>query len=109
MSKQLVPKGTIGAQIVVTIKDETGTVVNISSATQDADRKIYLIKPNNEVLTKQAVFMTDGTDGKLKYATIANDLDSVGVWKFHGWVNLVGGTFPTTMSEFEVVKTAITP
>ena len=99
MSAGEVHVGDIGTVFQVTVKDETGTVVNINSM---STKKIYLTKPNGDKLTKDAVNVTDGTDGKMKYTAVTSDIDKPGTWSIQGYVSGTTGTWFTDISEFEV-------
>ena len=69
--------GDIGTVFTVTLKD-SDDIINISSATT----KLFIFKrPGGTTLTRTAVLVTDGTDGKEKYVIIAGDLDEVGKWQ----------------------------
>lgn len=68
--------GDIGSIIRVTVT-EAGVALDISSATT---KQIKLMRPDGTSVTKTAVFTTDGTDGQLQYATMANDLNLSGLW-----------------------------
>lgn len=91
--------GDIGTIFRVTIKDETGTAVNISSATV---KTISFRKPSGALLTKSASFNTDGTDGILKYTAISGDIDQVGVWNWQAYVKLAGWEGYSEILYFEV-------
>ena len=88
-----------GTKFVITIKDEAGAVVDVSSA---STRKIYFTKPNGELLTNDAGFMTDGTDGKIQYTTIEGDVDIPGTWKVQGMIETAEGEWSSDITEFEV-------
>jgi len=90
--------GDIGTDFEIELKDCL-TVVNISSATV---KQIIFQKPTGEVLTKTAIFSTDGTDGKLRYITVANDLDLAGTWKIQAKVVLSSGTWSSNVEKFKV-------
>jgi hypothetical protein len=90
--------GDIGTVFEVELKDCL-TIVNISSATV---KQIIFQKPTGEVLTKTAIFSTDGTDGKLRYITVANDLDLAGTWKIQAKVVLPSGTWSSNVDKFKV-------
>jgi len=64
---------------------EDGVAVDISAAISIA---MYLRPPTLVTKTVVGVFVTDGTDGLIKYTTIANDLDEVGPWDIQGKVEL---------------------
>lgn len=76
-------QNAVDVQIEITVVEDT-TAVNISSAST----KQYIIqKPSGTIVTKEADFVNSGTDGKLKYITIAGDLDELG--RYLVQVNLV--------------------
>ncbi len=75
--------------------------VDISGATT---KQIKLKKPDGTVLTKAAVFSTDGTDGKMFYQTISGDIDETGEWLIQGYVVLGTGTWNTSVHAFRVFE-----
>lgn len=96
--------GAVGLVFEITVMQNC-TAVDISTATT---MQIYFLKNDGvTVLTKTAVFTTDGSDGKMKYVTIAGDLDQVGDWKIQG--NIITPTWatPTSIGEFEVEKNLV--
>ena len=98
--------GDIGTVYEITVKDSTGAIVDISSAT--VTKKIKFEKPDQTTMDKNASFVTDGTDGKLKYTFIIGDIDQSGTWKAQGYVELSSGNWTTTCSTFEVSQKCIT-
>ena len=88
-----------GTVFVITIKDETGAVVDVSSA---STKKIIFTKPNGEVLVKDAFFTNLGTDGKIQYTTEDGDIDVPGMWKIQGMIETAGGLWSSDITEFEV-------
>lgn len=90
-------KGDIGTVFIVTVNNASA-VLDISLA---SDMDILFQKPSGNI-TRTASFTTDGTDGKMQYATIADDLDVAGSWKIQGRVTLPSGTWSTTVSTFRV-------
>lgn len=68
----------LGTDLQITIT-EGGAVVDISAATALA---IILIKPSGAEVTKVASLLNTGTDGKLHYVTLADDIDEKGVWTY---------------------------
>jgi hypothetical protein len=94
-----VHKNDIGTVIEITLKNGA-SVVDISSATT---KEIKLKKPvSATVLTKAAVFVTDGTDGKMKYTTISGDLDEVGVWQVQGHIINPSGEWHSDIKNMSV-------
>ncbi len=90
--------GDIGTQITLSITD-AGTAVDLSSATT---KQIIFLKPDRTKLTKTAEFATDGTNGQLKYTTIAGDLDLAGFWQVQAYVVLPTGEWHSSTEMFEV-------
>lgn len=95
-------KGDIGTQFKVTIKDGT-SAVNISSATT---KQLRLKKPSGVILTKNASFFTDGSDGIVTYTSVSGDLDTVGTWFIQGFVAFsgTGKEFSSSTDRFKVHK-----
>lgn len=93
----------VGTRFVVTILDE-GSIVDISGATT---KDIIFLKPDGTTLTKAANFVTDGTDGKIDYFTIAGDLSIIGVWSIQSQVVLGSGTWNSDIETFEVFKNIV--
>lgn len=90
----------IGTIFEVTIKDGDN-VVDISSATT---KEIIFKSKDRTITTKTGVFVTDGTDGKIKHTSIANELNVVGVWSIQGFVVLPSGEWHSDISTFEIHK-----
>lgn len=88
--------GDVGCVITITVRDEDGTAVDLSGATA---KSWTVQKPSGAQVTWAPVFTTTGTDGKLSYTSVANDLDQAGTWLVQ--VNL---TFLTTSAKCDVVK-----
>ncbi len=88
----------IGTVFEVTLKD-CDTPIDISSATT---QQIIFRKPDGTSVTKTAIFASDGTDGKLRYVTIADDLDQIGTWKIQAKVEIPSGTWSSNIDKFKV-------
>lgn len=94
--------GDVGTELVVVIVDQDLAIVDVSAATE---LTIFLKRPGSHgvVLTKTAVLDTDGTDGKIRYNTVAGDFSVSGLYKIQGKVTLpTGGPFWSADSEFLV-------
>ena len=92
-------KGDIGTVFERTIKDGD-VVIDISSA---SPLQIIFQKPDDGAfVTQTAVFTTNGTDGKLRYVTLLDDLDEIGVWQWQAKITLGGGTWKTDILDFQV-------
>ncbi len=90
--------GDIGTVFELTVMDGAA-VVNISTATT---KQIILKKPDLTKSTKTATFTTDGSDGKMRYVIVADDLDQSGDWQAQGKIIMPSGTWYTDISEFTV-------
>lgn len=77
----------VGLIIRGTIKEDD-VAVNVSTCTT---KQIILRKPNGAVLTKTAVFTTDGINGQVQYLTQTGDLDVAGSWSAQAYVIFPGG------------------
>lgn len=70
-------KGDIGNTLILTVLED-----DIAKDISNATVKEYFIKRPNEIIVKvTAIFNTNGSDGKLKYVFIANDLDFIGLYE----------------------------
>jgi len=90
--------GNIGTIFEATIQ-EASVAVNISTTTV---KQFIFKKPDGTIVTKTAQFVTDGTDGKLKYTTLANDLDLPGTWKIQANVTMPAWAGKTSIGSFKV-------
>lgn len=91
--------GDIGTVFEATIIDQTGAIVNVSSA---STKQLWFGKPDGSVLQKPALFSTDGTDGKIRYMTVGGDLSSPGVWTLQGYVVMPAGTWHSDTVQLKV-------
>lgn len=78
--------GDIGTVFRLTITED-GAAVDVSLATT---KQIKFLAPNGTLLTKTATFTTDGTDGQIEYATVADDLSLPGKWQIQAHVAISG-------------------
>lgn len=77
----------IGTALDLTIT-ESGAAVDVSGV---GAAQIKLRSPEGRVLTKTATFVTDGTDGKVRYTTQSGDLSAPGTWRWQGYLQNLGG------------------
>jgi len=98
MAQDEIHVGDVGTVFEITVQDG-GSVIDISSATT---KDIIFEKPDRTNLTKTGSFTTDGTDGKIRYTTAADDLDAVGVWQIQAKIVMPSGTWHTNIGEFRV-------
>ena len=87
-----------GTKLLMTITDH-GSVVDISNA---INQEIRMVKPNDEVIDRPAIFETDGTDGKMYYIAQAGDFDQAGYYRMQGKVILPAGSYKTDIHKFKV-------
>jgi hypothetical protein len=92
-------KGDTGTEFQFTIKDQDGTIVNLSTATV---KKVKFKRPDTSILIKDATFVTDGIDGKIKYVTLSTDLNAAGFWVVQGYVEVGSGKWHSNKTSFLV-------
>lgn len=92
--------GDFGLALRITVADAAGDSIDISSSTA---REFEIEDPQRNTTTVVAVFITDGTDGRLQYVLQAGDLDEKGEWKVRAKIT-EGATkmFRTEKYEFPV-------
>lgn len=92
--------GDVGTTFILTIMDGTA-IVDISAA---SIMKINLVSPSTSKTTHTATHTTDGSDGKMEYATSApNVLSEIGTWQWQGQVTLPDGAWKTSVLTFTVL------
>ena len=88
--------GDVGTIFEVIVVDQAGNVVNLAGATTT---QIKFTKPDG---TQTAVLSGDGSDGAMRYITIANDLDADGGWFLQGYVVKPVGSWHSDIGTFPV-------
>lgn len=96
-------EGDIGTVFEVEIQEDD-VALDISAATA---MTIKFEKTDGTVVAKTAVFTTDGSDGLIRYVTVAGDLDQPGLWRLQGHVTLPSWSGSSTMDRFRVHKALI--
>jgi hypothetical protein len=94
--------GDIGVKFNITVMN--GAVpLNVSNA-----NNIYIIFQKPDIggsnLTKTATLVTDGTDGNIRYTTVAGDLDQIGTWQIQAKVDFGASVFSTDIQKFKVYR-----
>jgi hypothetical protein len=74
-------------------------VVDLSAA---STKQFILRKSTGAAVTKTAEFVTDGTDGKLKYTTTITDLDVTGDWQLQVYVKWTATEWRSDIQNFMV-------
>ena len=92
--------GDIGVNFNITVMNGTA-VLNVSNANSIS---IIFQKPDSSDLTKTAALTTNGTDGKIKYTTVAGDLDQIGTWQIQARVDFGASVFSTDIQKFKVYR-----
>lgn len=89
----------INVNFVITITEDC-EVIDISDAT---NLTIYFYKPDGTILTKTATFVTDGTDGQIKYPSVDGDLDQSGIWRIQAKIDFgAGSSYHSPIKSFKV-------
>ena len=91
--------GDEGTPFTLTVYSRDGTVLDISSA---SPIDIYLYKPDGSKLEKEGAFVTDGTDGKMKYTIETGIFDTAGQWSIQGRVTFINAVWSTDIHGFVV-------
>lgn len=93
--------GDIGVQIIITVLDQDGDVVNLSSATT---KSIVFNLPDETTVTKTASFVSDGSDGKIKYTTESGFVSQLGIWAAQAFVIIGTAEYTSTEFKFKVTR-----
>ena len=88
----------------ILFKDEEGLVLDINGATT---KEILLRKPDGTTVALQGVFVTDGTDGLLKFITNANTFNISGKYTIQGHIISTSSDWHSTKDTFIVSKNVI--
>lgn len=88
----------IKVRLIVTIFEDDAAL-NISTA---SSKNIIVKKPDGTTSTFTATFLTDGSDGKVYYDTVAGDLDQSGLYKIQGAIIINSGTYKSSIQVFRV-------
>jgi baseplate upper protein BppU len=71
--------GQYGTALQFTIVDANGSAVDISSYA--TAKTAYLRSPyDNKLVTHDATFVTDGTNGQIKFTPATGEIDRPGLW-----------------------------
>ena len=96
--------GDAGTELIGTILDtcDTRAVADISAATT---KEFVFKRPDGTTFTKTAVFVTDGSDGQIRYLSVAADFDMAGWWRIQGHVIEGSQNHHTKKATFKVLAT----
>lgn len=90
-----------GWTINITIKDENGSVKDLSSC---IEASIIFTKPDNTSITREAEFVTDGSDGMIKYVVQDGDIDTVGTWQIQASTTFSSSVLRSNIEKFKVYR-----
>lgn len=93
----------IGTILKMTIKNGA-SVVDLSTTTT---KNIHFEKPSGATTQRNASFVTDGTDGIIKYTSVSGDFDESGVWQMQVYIINLLGQWKTNIVEFSVFPNLI--
>lgn len=100
MAVPQVHRQDIGTEFRITlVTDDKGTPDNISTATAIV---FIFDPPEGNSFERDGAFLTDGTDGKVKYNSIAGDLSRGGLYRLQVRIITPSGTWSSTITTFRV-------
>lgn len=102
MSVPVIQEGNVGTVFVFTVRDQSGAVVNLATATTLEAK--FRAGPKGVTFTRAGLLTTDGADGKFQYVSIAGDLTPAhDAWQRQGHIVIPGlGDFETEIRTFTV-------
>jgi hypothetical protein len=90
--------GDVGTVFEATIRNDAG-IVDVSDASV---LRMIFTKPDAAVVEKTATLSGSGADGKMRYVTVAGDLDVAGGWQLQAYVEKSGGQGHSSIYRFSV-------
>jgi len=96
-------KNDIGTAFTVEITTD-GVVANIADATE---KSLLFYKPDGTTSTQTASFVTDGTDGQIRYITTSGFLDVIGKWSIQAHITTPSGAWYTDIDTFKVERNLV--
>lgn len=90
--------GDVGTTIKIRVVEDD-LPVDVSACTS---KQIIFEKPDTSVVTKDAEFTTDGSDGYIEYVTVSGDLDQTGLWSLQGYIQFTTQAWHTTIDRMLV-------
>jgi hypothetical protein len=98
MASDEIHVGDVSTVFRFTVKDGA-SIVDIS----DLDTlQVIFRKPDGTTLTKTATYVTDGTDGLMKYIIAEGDIDVAGMWRVQGRVSNSEQNWYSDIQSFKV-------
>lgn len=100
MARYEIHVGDTGTIIERTIKDETGTVVDLSVL--GAVLQFHFQRPDKTDFAVTASLSGAGTDGKMRYVSTSSTWDQPGRWQAQAKIQAGGITLKSDVWEFHV-------
>ncbi len=94
--------GDVGIPLRLTVVDESGVAIDISSAT--TKQILFKAPGGGDVTTQSANFTTDGSDGKIEFVSTALFPDEKGKWRYQAYVIDSGQEYHTGIAKFDVLE-----
>ncbi len=92
----------IGTEIIITVKNKDGDIVDLSSAT---DFKIHCLPPDDgDIRVFEASVYSDGTDGIIHYITQEADFDIIGTWEIQVLIYFGSSLFHSVVDKIKVLR-----
>ena len=100
MTDTVIHLGDVGTIFELTIVEKDGvTPVNVSTASV---KKIYFMDPAGVKKNATASFTTNGSDGKIRYTSVAGFINSLGMWSMQGYVEIGSAKYYSEKTGFKV-------
>lgn len=100
MTDTVIHLGDVGTVFELTIVENDGvTAVDVSSASV---KKIYFMDAASTKKNATAVFTTNGSDGKIRYTSVAGFINSLGMWWMQGYVEIGAAKYYSEKTGFKV-------
>lgn len=93
--------GEGGLDFDIQVKRRSGVAADISEATKT---DIIFQRPDGTYFTRPAIFITDGSDGWIRYTTIVNDFDQAGTWKYQTYIEIGSDVKWGSIHKFKVLS-----
>jgi hypothetical protein len=93
----------IGSRLLITVVDEEGTAVDLSSFTSGSgSMTVWIVPKGQSLLEVTPQLLTDGSDGKMYYDIVAGMLSVKGIYRVQVFLVNSSGQWHTSIVEFTV-------
>lgn len=93
--------GDYGQVLTLTVTD-VDTEVAADISTYAVSQQMQFKNPSGSIVTRTAAFVTDGTDGLIKYTTVVADFPVPGTWHIRCVLTSSGARLCSAWVEFDV-------